>query len=130
MRRIFVGDIQGCREPLERLLAACSFARGRDRLLPVGDLVNKGPDSEGVLDLLVELDAEPVLGNHDLSWLAKGRVPERHVDWLRAQPIVRRFDDLIAVHAGLHPRWDDAKLDALDPDIDRRLHDRLVPTVV
>ena len=38
MRRIFVGDIQGCREPLERLLKAVEFRAGRDRLLPVGDL--------------------------------------------------------------------------------------------
>ena len=89
MRRIFVGDIQGCRAQLEQLLAAVGFAKGRDRLIPVGDLVNKGPDSAGVLDLAIELNAEPVLGNHDLFWLAKGRAEPHHEAWLRAQPIVR-----------------------------------------
>jgi bis(5'-nucleosyl)-tetraphosphatase (symmetrical) len=116
-RRIFVGDIQGCREPLERLLAAVAFAPGRDRLLPVGDLVNKGPDSPGVLSLLMQLGAEPVLGNHDLHWLAKGRGEPAQRAWLQQQPIVRLFDDVVMVHAGLHPHWDDAKLQApLTPD--------------
>jgi hypothetical protein len=116
VRRIFVGDIQGCREPLVRLLAAVGFARGSDRLLPVGDLVNKGPDSPGTLDLLMELGAEPVLGNHDLHWLQKGRPqdPQRR-RWLETQPYVRLFDDLILVHAGLHPHWDEARLQRLGP---------------
>ncbi len=119
MRRVFVGDIQGCREPLERLLAVVGFTKGRDRLHPVGDMVNKGPDSEGTLDLLMSLDAEPVLGNHDLHWLAKPATRQaRHRDWLSAQPIVRVFDDLILVHAGLHPAWDEAHLRALsDEDV-------------
>ena len=116
MRRIFVGDIQGCREPLQRLLDAVAFEAGKDRLMPVGDLVNKGPDSPGVLALLMELQAEPVLGNHDLHCLAKGKVADPQQErWLRAQPIVRVFDDLIMVHAGLHPDWDEAKLAQLAP---------------
>ncbi len=115
MRRIFVGDIQGCREPLERLLTAVAFARGRDRLLPVGDLVNKGPDSPGTLALLMELGAEPVLGNHDLHWLKKQKDQDaRQRAWLAAQPYVRVFDDVVMVHAGLHPQWDEAKLQNLD----------------
>ena len=114
MRRIFVGDIQGCREPLERLLASCGFAAG-DVLHPVGDLVRKGPDSLGVLRLLQRLDARPVLGNHDLEWLANGGAGEPSLrEWLAGQPVVRVFDDLILVHAGLHPRWTEADLLALD----------------
>lgn len=116
MRRIFVGDIQGCREPLERLLAEVGFEDGVDRLLPVGDLVNKGPDSDGTLDLLMDLGAEPVLGNHDLSWLKRGRCADRHEEWLRQQPVVRVLDDVIMVHAGLHPSWDEERLGLLTPD--------------
>jgi bis(5'-nucleosyl)-tetraphosphatase (symmetrical) len=116
-RRIFVGDVQGCREPLERLLAAVAFAPGRDRLLPVGDLVNKGPDSAGTLALLMQLGAEPVLGNHDLHWLAKARdLDPAQRAWLAAQPIVRVFDDLVMVHAGLHPHWREDQLDQLDAE--------------
>lgn len=114
-RRIFVGDVHGCREPLERLLAAVAFVPGRDRLLPVGDLVNKGPDSAGVLALVMELGAESVLGNHDLAWLQKQRIADpKQRDWLASQPPVRVFDDLILVHGGLHPRWDEARLQRLD----------------
>jgi len=117
MRRIFVGDIQGCPEPLERLLAAVGFAPGRDRLLPVGDLVNKGPDSPGALQLLMQLGAEPVLGNHDLHWLKKARDQDpAQRSWLAAQPFVRVFDDVIVVHAGLHPKWEQAQLAKLSPD--------------
>jgi bis(5'-nucleosyl)-tetraphosphatase (symmetrical) len=116
-RRIFVGDIQGCREPLERLLAAVAFRSGHDRLLPVGDLVNKGPDSPGTLALLRQLGAEPVLGNHDLHWLAKQKAADPGLRaWLQSQPIVREFDDVVMVHAGLHPHWDDGRLAVLTPD--------------
>jgi len=116
VRRIFVGDIQGCRDALVRLLDAVAFRRGTDRLLPVGDLVNKGPDSAGTVDLLIELGAEPVLGNHDLNWLQKGRFQEpRRVEWMRSLPTVRVFDDVILVHAGLHPKWDEARLQRLGP---------------
>lgn len=106
-RRIFVGDIQGCREPLERLLAAVVFDPDRDALYPVGDLVNKGPDSEGTLRLLRRLGAQSVLGNHDRYWLAARRIrdPDSHV-WLQAQPVVRDLGDVLVVHAGLHPHWD------------------------
>ncbi len=106
MRRIIVGDIQGCRQELEGLLAAVAFAPGRDVLYPVGDLVNKGPDSTGVLQLLMELDAQPVLGNHDLHWLATDRFEDpAQAAWVREQPFVRVLDDIIIVHAGLHPKW-------------------------
>lgn len=116
VRRIFVGDIQGCLEPLVRLLRAVDFVRGSDRLFPVGDLVDKGPDSPGTIDLLMQLEALPVLGNHDLHWLQKGRLQDaRRRQWLESQPIVRVLDDLIVVHAGLHPSWDEARLAALGP---------------
>ena len=68
-RRIFVGDVQGCRDELERLLEAVRFDAERDELHPVGDFVNRGPDSLGVLRLVRELGAGGVLGNHDVHAL-------------------------------------------------------------
>ncbi len=116
MRRIFVGDIHGCLEPLQRLLDKVAFDSGTDRLHPVGDLVNKGPDSPGVLRLLMDLQAEPVLGNHDLHCLTKGKIADpAQEQWLRAQPIVRLLDGLLMVHAGLHPQWDEQRLMQLTP---------------
>ncbi len=113
-RRIFVGDIQGCCAELQALLAAVDFQTGQDQLYPVGDLVNKGPDSAAVLDLLMQLGAQPVLGNHDLSWLRKNKpLTAAQRQWLEQQPIVRVLPDLIMVHGGLHPEWQEADLDNL-----------------
>ncbi|MHC5064302.1 MAG: metallophosphoesterase [Planctomycetota bacterium] len=120
MRRIFIGDIQGCLDALNRLLSAVDFDPSRDRLHPVGDLVNKGPDSVAVLARLHKLDAQPVLGNHDLRWLRRGKIEDQTLEgWLASQPIVRVMDDLIMVHAGLHPEWKESDLANLsDEQID------------
>ncbi|MDP6540321.1 MAG: metallophosphoesterase [Planctomycetota bacterium] len=138
-RRIFVGDIQGCRVELERLLEAVAFDPAGDVLCPVGDLVNRGPDSLGTLRLLHGVGAEAVLGNHDVHLLrtAAGLRAERPGDtfadvlasgereellaWLGALPFVRAWDDLLAVHAGLHPLWSAPEVllagrDPLHPD--------------
>ena len=114
MRRLFVGDIHGCLGAFERLLAAADFQPGVDVLHPVGDLVAKGSDSLDVVRRCVTLGAEGILGNHDLSWLAKGRfddLPELR-EFLAAWPVVRRIEDIDAlmVHAGLLPTWGAAEL--------------------
>jgi bis(5'-nucleosyl)-tetraphosphatase (symmetrical) len=134
-RRIFVGDIQGCRVELERLLEAVGFDSAADRLEPVGDLVNRGPDSLGTLRLLRSLDAGGVLGNHDIHLLraAAGEraprprdtfgdvleAPDREdlLAWLGERPFFRDLDDVWLVHAGLDPRWSDpaAELAGCDP---------------
>ncbi len=116
-RRIFVGDVQGCLDPLQHLLREVAFDASRDRLYLTGDLVERGPDSLGVLRLLRELDAHCVLGNHDLRWLELGRIQDDGLArWLGSQPIIRELDDLVLVHAGLHPRWDDRRLSHLRGD--------------
>lgn len=63
-RTIVVGDIHGCREELEDLIRSCGWQAG-EPLVCVGDLVAKGPDSAGVLELLRSWGARAVLGNHD-----------------------------------------------------------------
>ncbi len=134
-RRIFIGDIQGCREELEALLEAVCFDPAHDELHPVGDMVNRGPDSLGTLRLLKKLDAGGCLGNHDLHLLRAARAgrpirptdtfedvlraPDREalLDWLAARPLARRFDALFLVHAGVSPTWEDpeAALAGCDP---------------
>ena len=122
-RRIFIGDIQGCLTELERLLREVEFKPGHDVLYPVGDLVNRGPASKEVLRLLRELDAKPVLGNHDLHLLAVARGKRRMsaddtlrdvlrapdanllLEWLSSQPLLRIHPDIYQVHAGFHPQW-------------------------
>ena len=119
-----VGDIQGCATTLERLLARIRFGAG-DRLLLVGDLVNRGAQSAAVLRRVRALGerAVVVLGNHDLHLVARALgVAKRKrrdtleevlgapdaaelIGWLRARPLVHEERGLLLVHAGLLPTW-------------------------
>lgn len=65
-RLVIVGDVHGQKKALEALLAKVGFDNdGGDHLVLVGDLVNKGPDSAGVVDLAMSLGAHAVRGNHE-----------------------------------------------------------------
>lgn len=64
-RLVFVGDIHGCKDELTALLHQVKFNRATDHLITTGDVINKGPDSCGVIDTLRELGASSVRGNHE-----------------------------------------------------------------
>lgn len=120
-----IGDIQGCLTELRHLLDLIRFDPARDRLWLVGDLVNRGPDSAGVLRLVKSLggSAISVLGNHDLHLLAVAAdAAERHrsdtlddilnapdrdelLDWLRHRHILYAEREFVLLHAGLLPDW-------------------------
>ena len=68
-RDFVVGDLHGCRNTLEKLLNRVRFDASRDRLMSVGDLIDRGPDSMGCLDLLEEPWFFPVRGNHEQMML-------------------------------------------------------------
>ncbi|MGM0577423.1 MAG: symmetrical bis(5'-nucleosyl)-tetraphosphatase [Myxococcota bacterium] len=121
-----IGDVQGCWEPLRRLLDRIDFDPARDRVWLAGDLVNRGHGSLHVLRWVRDLGdrAVAVLGNHDIHLLAcalgvrdlRRRDTLEHVleapdcddllDWLRRRPLLHREGDHVMVHAGVHPRWD------------------------
>ncbi len=121
-----IGDIQGCYDSLQHLLAHCAFDPAVDRLWLVGDLVNRGPKSLETLRLVKSLGpaALTVLGNHDLYLLmvAEGGAKFRGKDdtlqeildapdcaellaWLRHRPLCHTEGDYCLVHAGLLPQW-------------------------
>ena len=120
-----IGDVQGCFDELQALLARIAFDARRDRLWFVGDLVNRGPKSLEVLRFVRELGARAVsvLGNHDLHLVCvfercekprKGDTLDRVldapdarelVDWLRTRPMMHVERDYAMVHAGLLPQW-------------------------
>lgn len=65
-RLIIVGDVHGHKKPLQDLLDKLKFNRDKgDTLVFTGDLVNKGPDSAGVVQLAMDLGAYSVRGNHE-----------------------------------------------------------------
>ncbi|RAL08609.1 putative serine/threonine-protein phosphatase [Aspergillus homomorphus CBS 101889] len=64
-RLVVVGDVHGCSTELERLLEEVTFNEQTDHLIFAGDLINKGPDSPGVVDLARKYSASCVRGNHE-----------------------------------------------------------------
>ncbi|HKI82706.1 MAG TPA: symmetrical bis(5'-nucleosyl)-tetraphosphatase [Candidatus Krumholzibacteria bacterium] len=127
MASYLIGDIHGCSRTLARLLTRLPLRAGRDRLLLTGDLVNRGPDSLGVLRWAMEQGGKLVcvLGNHDLqllgqAWEIEGFSPaaalqevldapdaERILQWLRMRPLLVQEQEsgALLVHAGLLPAW-------------------------
>lgn len=123
-----IGDLQGCHNPLTRLLAKID-TNPETASMPLwftGDLVNRGPDSAATLRTLIALGkrAACVLGNHDIHLLALAagiRQPksddtldnvlhapdaDKLIHWLRHRPLAHYDGARLLVHAGLLPQWD------------------------
>lgn len=136
-----VGDLQGCCSPFERLLQTIDFSPSRDHVYVLGDLVNRGPDSLGVLRRLRALDnaATCLLGNHDLHLLAVAHgvrkphrsdtldtilhAPDREdwLGWIRQQRLAVFEHGWLMVHAGVVPQWDAAQTVALAREVEAML---------
>jgi len=69
-RDFVVSDLHGCYEDFKNLLYDNRFDPNVDRVFSVGDLVDRGPDSLSCLKLMEEEWFFPVLGNHEIMWLA------------------------------------------------------------
>lgn len=89
-RLIFIGDIHGCKNELEELLKKVKFDEATDHLVSVGDIVTKGPDSLGVVDLLREKKASVVRGNHDDRVILMAERHHRHGRDEREQDVMAR----------------------------------------
>jgi bis(5'-nucleosyl)-tetraphosphatase (symmetrical) len=141
-----IGDVQGCCDALERLLAKIDFSPSRDRLWVLGDLINRGPESLATLRRLHGLGhaATCLLGNHDLNLLAVAhgvRLPHksdtlteildapdrsRWLDWLRHQRLAVHEHGWLMVHAGVAPQWDLATTLALAAEVEQVLQSAAV----
>jgi len=143
MRRIAIGDVQGCLTELKQLLDLCRFDPAEDQLWFVGDLVNRGPDSLGVLRFVRTLgdSAKIVLGNHDLHLLAVAlgvdsrslrtgdtldeilHAPDRDdlLNWLLTRPLAVAEGCDLMVHAGVNPSWSIDETLALAAEVETQL---------
>ena len=120
-RIIAIGDIHGCHREFEDLLAKLRLEKG-DRVVLLGDLVNRGPDSAQVIALARAHAAVSLLGNHELRLLNYRKTGDpthlkksdydtlkqlSHKDWayLNAMPLT--FHDAahqaVLVHGGFLP---------------------------
>ena len=141
MSLYLIGDLQGCDEPLARLLEKIDFSPSTDTLYFLGDLVNRGPDSLAVLRRLSALGhaAQCLLGNHDLHALGvwqgvrqQGKsdtlaqllaAPDCNdlLHWLRHRPMAIDAHGWLMVHAGVLPQWTSAKTLALAAELEQQL---------
>ena len=137
MALYLIGDVQGCDAALGQLLDTVAFSPSRDRLIVLGDLVNRGPASLAALRRLVALGdaAQTLLGNYDLHLLGLAcgvrrphrldtatdvlAAPEREalLRWLRQRPLAWREHDVLMVHAGVLPSWTSAQTLALAAEV-------------
>jgi len=133
-----IGDLQGCCEPLDQLLAQPALKEDpQARFWFAGDLINRGPKSLATLRRVMQLEerAVAVLGNHDLHLLAAAagvRKPGKSdtiddilsapdakqlIDWVRHRPLAHFAHDHLMVHAGTLAKWDVAKTLALASEV-------------
>ncbi len=132
-RLLAIGDIHGCREHLEGLLARVDPGPV-DRLVFLGDYVDRGPDARGVIEYLLKLrERFPrtvfLKGNHEAMFLdyltgrnqmiflynggdstlesyresGGHRIPLTHLHFLRELQLFHETERFIFVHAGLRP---------------------------
>ncbi|GMF13179.1 unnamed protein product [Phytophthora lilii] len=123
-RVLVIGDVHGCLDELQLLLDACGVGAD-DRLVFVGDLVNKGPKPLDVLRFVRDSGSLCVRGNHDdaalsayYRWVQGGRVPgaakypyveqfePRDVEFLEQLPFslsLPNHGNAVVVHAGVVP---------------------------
>ena len=132
---LVIGDLQGCLASLHELLGTTA---PNERLLFLGDLVNRGPSSLETLRFVRSLGERAValLGNHDLHLLAVAagirpmhrddtladilQAPDREdlLDWLRARPLAHVQEGALFVHAGVLPQWSVEKTLALAREVE------------
>jgi len=127
-RTIAIGDIHGCLPALDALLDEIKPAAD-DLLIPLGDFIDRGPDSRGVIDRLIALSDQcrvvPLIGNHEIMMLAalervgeigvwqmcggqetlasySGRldaIPQKHVDFVKGCRRHHETADYLFFHA-------------------------------
>lgn len=124
---VAIGDVHGCLEELDELLKTIQYNQSSMRLVFLGDLVHRGPDSAGVVSRVMELNVECIKGNHEdklLRWRkhelnskpnpmkrisefeqrSNLSVSDYQLKWLDSLPIKLYLDsNWWAVHAGVAP---------------------------
>lgn len=119
-RTIFIGDIHGCVEEFDEMLAKLSYNPQEDRVILLGDLVDRGPDSAGMVKKAREMKLECLMGNHEhkfVKWYRSqgtrvdfydrkdyyAQLSDDDISYIMNMPTYIELENVIAVHAGLKP---------------------------
>lgn len=102
-----IGDVHGCRATLDRLLTELEPTR-EDLVVFVGDLVRKGPDSAGVVDLVRSRpNFMSVRGNNEEKLLQGQKqldaLDDDDLEYLASLPVAITWDGALVVHGGINP---------------------------
>lgn len=134
-RTLYIGDVHGCADELERIVEAFGFVRGKDTLYQTGDIINKGPDMLRALKFIQDNGILTVRGNHEehlirmmatdeSEWTDKQRARFARLpleDWryildeVKNWPLWRDTPHALLVHAGLEPGK--TRLEDMDPKV-------------
>lgn len=120
-RTIAIGDVHGCADEFEELLELLKIEPS-DRIIQLGDLVNRGPDSHRVIALARKYKVEAILGNHEIRLLTYRKKKDKSIlkdydfptlkqltekDWAYLERLPKfKYDglrDIVFVHAGFMP---------------------------
>jgi hypothetical protein len=122
-RTILIGDLHGCFDSAIELMDKCKVTTD-DRVIFLGDLVDRGPDSDKCVELAMK--HECILGNHESKHLRyhqtelSGQKPNvgaathvatrlqltsEHYEYLQRLPLYIRLPEynVVVVHAGVYP---------------------------
>ncbi|PID30279.1 MAG: metallophosphoesterase [Candidatus Cloacimonadota bacterium] len=110
MRTLIIGDIHGCYDELISLIKLFSPKKG-DKIYTVGDIIGKGPSVKKVIETLIELKIDSVLGNHEYWFLKKGKEYDPlsflhkspYIDYLKSMKPYLDKENFFLVHAGINP---------------------------
>lgn len=121
MRVFIVGDIHGCFDEFMFLLQKVKYHSQHHRLILLGDLINKGPDSFKVLSWVRSKQVETIMGNHELKFIKAiennlslplvleqlkknmGTGLDDWLDWMKQWPLYIEEENFLAIHGGLVP---------------------------
>lgn len=135
MRTIVIGDVHGCYDELKELIstleAEAEYKKGIDKLVFLGDYIDRGDDSRLVIEFIRNLQKEndnviALMGNHedmllayldnnDVNWKWNGyqytmtsytgfdNQFRKDVQWIRSLPLYHEDEHCVYVHAGIDP---------------------------
>jgi bis(5'-nucleosyl)-tetraphosphatase (symmetrical) len=141
MQTYAIGDVQGCFDGLMKLLDKISFNPKNDKLIFLGDIVNRGDKSLETLEFIKKIDAQIVLGNHDYHLLAcyfginnptkkdtfndvlQSPNIKNLIDFLLSRDIVICEDNNFFTHAGIPPIFNKNQVLNLSKNIQKLLQE-------
>lgn len=102
-----VGDVHGCVEEFEELIELIDLSSD-ELLVCVGDLIRKGPDSAGAVEIVERRDnVISVLGNGEFDYLNGDKtapgLSEKHREMISGWPLIVTWSGNIVVHGGFDP---------------------------